>query len=114
MRKKIITSIDNLNEASIYDVIQEKGEFKKVTLSSDDINDLLDYFTYINKNNDLAIDIYEEEIICDINKIIKVLNDTKKFKTTIISSLNTLNLLNKIENILAFSIENKSCIYFIL
>lgn len=116
MRNKIMVNLNNSCERNIYDVINEKGDYKKIILSTEEINNLIvsGYFKFINDNNELAIDIYEEEIICDLKKINRVLIDTEIFKNSIIQNPNIINSINCILEILKFAFENKSCVYFIL
>lgn len=78
------------------------------------MRDLLEsgYFDYINESNDLSIDIFEEEVVCDTNKIKQILADIKAFKVS--NTNNQINVLTRIESLLKLAIDTKSCVYFII
>lgn len=116
MRKKIIINLDNKIQKSIYQMIAEEGNCEKISLSDADVNYLIEsgYLIMINNKNDLAIDIYEEEIICDSTKIKNVLNDTTTFIATEISNGVNREILRRIEKLFELAINKSCCIYFIL
>ena len=114
MRNKILVDINCLAEKNIYDVIMENGNYEEITFSDTEINDLLKsgYFDYINENNDLSIDIFEEEVVCDTNKIEQILSNTKAFK--LLCNNTQINVLSRIEALLELAVNTKSCVYFII
>jgi hypothetical protein len=115
MRKKILVHLESAKELNIYDAISEKGSFEKFIFSNEEINYLSQsgYFRKINLKYGLDIGLYEEQVICDKQIIVQLINDTKEYKFELSNAIYAKAFGNIIAA-LELAIKANSCIYFIL